>query len=215
MNGTCQTKETMYLNKGRLYIISAPSGTGKTTLCAEMLKNIPNLKESVSFTTRLPRTGERNDVDYTFVSVEAFKQMTDAGDFIEWAEVHGNYYGTSIKRIHEIQQGGGDVLLDIDVHGAKQIKSKHIDAVYIFILPPSIAALQERLNKRNLDDEATIKRRIAKAMDEINDCMFYDYILVNDNLSHAIEGLKSIILSNRLKAECLNAEWFEGRFGIR
>lgn len=203
-----------YVNKGRLYILSAPSGAGKTTLCGEILKTIPSLKESVSFTTRSPRTGEHNNIDYTFVSVDEFKEALAAGEFIEWAEVHGNYYGTSIKRIQEIQADGGDVLLDMDTHGARQIRARHIDATYIFILPPSLEMLRERLYKRNLDDEATITRRLNKAKDEIRECMYYDYIIVNDNLHHAIDGLKSIILSSRLKADCLNADWFESKFGI-
>lgn len=206
--------DSVYLNKGRLYILSAPSGTGKTTLCCEILKSIPNLKESVSFTTRRPRSGELNDIDYSFVSISQFKEMLNAGEFIEWAEVHGNYYGTSMKRIKEIQEVGSDVLLDIDTHGAKQIRVRHIDATYIFILPPSIETLRERLIKRNLDDETTITRRLAKASDEIRECLFYDFIVVNDNLKQAVDDLKSIILSSRLRADCLNADWFETRFGV-
>ncbi|WP_420265043.1 guanylate kinase [Candidatus Magnetominusculus dajiuhuensis] len=205
----------MYINNGRLYILSAPSGTGKTTISGEILKSIPHMKGSVSFTTRQPRAGERNDIDYTFISVEAFHHMLQAGEFIESAEVHGNYYGTSIKRIKEIQEGGSDVLLDIDTHGAKQIRARHIDATYIFILPPSLEALRERLYKRNLDDEKSIIRRLAKAKDEIRECLFYDYIIVNDDLRRAVDGLKAIILSGRLRADCLNADWFEGKFGIQ
>ncbi|MBF0321294.1 MAG: guanylate kinase [Nitrospirae bacterium] len=204
----------MYINKGRLYILSAPSGTGKTTICGEILKTVSNLKVSVSFTTRSPRAGERNDIDYTFVSVGEFKERLAAGEFIEWAEVHGNYYGTSIKRIEEIQNEGSDILLDIDTHGAKQIRARHIDAIYIFILPPSLKTLRERLYKRNLDDEKTINRRLDKAKDEISESLYYDYIIVNNNLNEAVGGLKSIILSSRLKADCLNTGWYEAEFGI-
>ncbi|MBF0458702.1 MAG: guanylate kinase [Nitrospirae bacterium] len=214
MNDNSKISDSVYLNKGRLYILSAPSGTGKTTLCGEILKSIPNLKESISFTTRRPRAGERNDIDYTFVSIEAFQERLHAGEFIEWAEVFGNYYGTSMKRIQEIKDSGSDVLLDIDTHGAKQIRAKHIEATYIFILPPLLETLSKRLAVRNLDDEITISRRLAKARDEIRECVYYDYILVNDDLQQAVDELKSIILSSRLRADCLNANWFETRFGI-
>ncbi|MBF0318827.1 MAG: guanylate kinase [Nitrospirae bacterium] len=203
----------MYINKGRLYIISAPSGTGKTTLCGEVIKRIPNLKESVSYTTRPPRSGERNDINYTFVDVETFKSMLSADEFIEWAEVHQNYYGTSIKRIKEIQESGSDVLLDIDTHGARQIRAKHIDAIYIFILAPSLETLRTRLDKRKTEDEISINRRLGKARDEIKECLFYDYIVINGDLRQAADDLTAIILSNRLRADCLDADWFEAKFG--
>ncbi|MBF0466007.1 MAG: guanylate kinase [Nitrospirae bacterium] len=201
-------------NKGRLYILSAPSGTGKTTLCTSLLDLVPNLKESVSFTTRKPRVGEIQDVDYTFISVEEFKLMLNGGQFIEWAEVFGNYYGTSLKRIEEILSSGGDVLLDIDIQGVRQIKAKHTDAVFIFILPPSMETLEQRLRGRGKDSEEDIIKRLLVAKKEMMECVFYDYIIVNDVLDHALNQLQSIIVSNRLRTDGIDYQWLENHFDI-
>ncbi|MEO5357817.1 MAG: guanylate kinase [Nitrospirae bacterium YQR-1] len=201
-------------NKGRLYILSAPSGTGKTTLCSSLLSQVAELKESVSFTTRKPRAGEVQDTDYTFTTVDEFKNMLAAGMFIEWAEVFGNYYGTSIKRIDDILSTGCDVLLDIDTQGVRQIKAKHIDAVFIFILPPSLEILEKRLRGRNKDSEEDILRRLRVAREEIKECVFYDYVIVNDVFDLTLSQLKSVIISNRLRADGLDYQWLENNFGI-
>ncbi|QWR78508.1 guanylate kinase [Candidatus Magnetomonas plexicatena] len=201
-------------HKGRLYIVSAPSGTGKTTLCTSLLERVPNLRESVSFTTRKPRAGETQDVDYTFISVEEFKLMLSAGQFIEWAEVFGNYYGTSLKRIEEILASGGDVLLDIDIQGVRQIKAKHTDAVFIFILPPSMEILENRLRGRGKDSEEDILKRLKIAKKEIRECVFYDYVIVNDIFDMALNQLQSVIISNRLRADGLDYQWLEKHFDI-
>jgi guanylate kinase len=185
-------------NSGVLYVISAPSGAGKTTLCRQLLKKNPDIKLSVSYTTRQPRRGERNHVDYTFISKARFVKMIDKGEFAEWATVHGNLYGTSIKRLKELNRAGYDILLDIDTHGAMQLKKRYANAVYIFILPPSVEVLEERLVKRKTDSKDVIAKRLDNAKSEIPYYKDYDYIVVNDRLDRAYKELECIIISSRL-----------------
>ncbi|MBF0317190.1 MAG: guanylate kinase [Nitrospirae bacterium] len=204
----------MRLNKGQLYIISAPSGTGKTTISRRLLKVLPNIRESVSYTTRSPRAGEIDTVDYIFVSVETFRDMLKNNAFIEYAEVHGNLYGTALATIQEVLSEGNDVLLDIDTQGARQIRNKHIKATSIFIIPPSIDALYQRLKKRNTESDEVIHRRVEKARDEVREGMLYDYIIVNDNLDQALRELSSIITANRVRGNCIDKDWVEKTFHI-
>jgi len=185
--------------KGLLFIISAPSGAGKTTLCQELSNIVPGLKHSVSYTTRPPRKGEINNVHYSFISYSKFKKMIERGEFAEWAMVHGNLYGTSIKRLEEINKKGYDIILDIDTHGAMQMRRKYKNAVYIFILPPSLKTLEKRLRDRMSESEEEIRRRLKKAEEEIAQYKFYDYVVINDKFEEALRDLESIIIATRLK----------------
>jgi len=177
---------------GILFVVSAPSGAGKTTLCKEIVDFFPSLRQSISFTTRPARAGEIDGVDYHFVDAERFRAMVAAGEFAEWAEVHGNYYGTALSTLHAASRAGEDVLLDIDCQGARQLKASVEQAVYIFILPPDMAELERRLRGRNTDSEAVIRRRLENAKAEIAQSSWYDYQVINDNIEQALGKLKTI-----------------------
>jgi guanylate kinase len=199
-------------SKGSLFIVSAPSGAGKTTLCRMLVSGLANLKFSVSYTTRSARPGEMNDRDYTFVSREYFLRMIDAGEFMEWAEVHGELYGTSVKRVREVMEAGNDVILDIDTQGAMQIKKKYDRGVYIFILPPSMEALKKRLEKRMTDSREEIGRRLKRAIAEIKTFREYDYVIINDVLENALREFEAIIISRRASTELIDPVWIEKTF---
>ncbi len=206
------TKKRISRNKGNIFIISAPSGAGKTTLCRMILEQLDDIEFSISYTTRPPRPGEVDGRDYYFVSKDEFMQMVQEGEFIEWAEVHGNLYGTSKKRLLERVSKGIDVLLDIDTQGAAQIKEKGLEAVYIFILPPSLKALRERLVGRASDPEDVINRRLKKAVEEIAAYKMYNYVIINDKLDEAFEQLKAVVLSKRVAIESIDTDWIEETF---
>ncbi|MBI4844240.1 MAG: guanylate kinase [Nitrospirae bacterium] len=191
-------KKRKNIIKGDIFIVSAPSGAGKTTLCRETIKKLPRLVHSVSYTTRPPRRGEKNGIDYFFVTKERFNRMRERGEFAEWAMVHGNLYGTSIRKLEELKSKGYDIILDIDVQGADQMRRVYKDAFLIFILPPSGIALKKRLRNRKSDSKAEISRRIEKARDEMSRYGDYDFIIINDNLHDALKELESIIISARL-----------------
>lgn len=195
--------------KGTLFVISAPSGTGKTTLCKRLLKRNPNIKLSVSYTTRKPRSGEKNDVHYSFITEKRFKNMIDRGEFAEWATVHGNLYGTSLKRLKKLNKEGYDIILDIDVRGALQLKQTCDNAVYIFILPPAMKTLERRLVNRKSDSKDVIAMRIHNAKAEIAGYADYDYVVVNDKLEKAYKELESIILASRLKMDNADHAWIK------
>lgn len=178
---------------GRLFIISAPSGAGKTTLCNALLKRFTDLRYSISHTTRPPRDGEQNGVDYYFVSIEEFKKNIERNLWAEWAEVHGHFYGTSAKFIESTLCKGNDILFDIDVQGAKQILKRYPDAITIFIMPPSIAELEKRLKNRGSDSRHAIAKRLTAAEAEIARKKFYTHEIINDSLPEAIEQLTNII----------------------
>jgi len=180
-----------------VYIISAPSGSGKSTLVNELRKIVPNLEFSISYTTRPPRGSEQNGREYFFVPREQFEQMVRDREFLEHAEVFGNCYGTARRFLQEAQAKGNDLLLDIDVQGAEQIKQAIPDAVSIFILPPDRKTLEWRLRNRSLDAENVIQRRLVTAGREIEKYDKYDYILVNDRLEDSVEALKAIVLAER------------------
>jgi guanylate kinase len=182
-----------------IYIISAPSGSGKSTLVEKVRRMVPRLEFSISYTTRQPRGNERNGVEYFFVSREEFDRMVKRGEFLEYAEVFGNCYGTAKRFLDEAQQKENDLLLDIDVQGAAQIKRKIPEAVSIFILPPDRKTLEARLRHRSLDREDVIQRRLVTASREIEKYREYDYILINDRLEDSVEALKAILVSERLK----------------
>jgi guanylate kinase len=182
-----------------VYIISAPSGSGKSTLVNSVRKIIPGLDFSISYTTRPPRGNEQNGREYFFVQRAEFDQMLRNDEFLEHAEVFGHCYGTARRFLREAEKRGHDLLLDIDVQGAEQIKRKIPDAVSIFILPPNRQELEARLRHRSLDAENVIQTRLVTATREIENYAKYDYILVNDRLEDSIEALKSILLAERLR----------------
>jgi guanylate kinase len=181
-----------------VYIISAPSGSGKSTLVNELLKKVSDLEFSISYTTRAPRGSETNGRQYYFVSRAEFEKMIKEDAFLEHAEVFGNYYGTARRFLHEAEQHGRDLLLDIDVQGAKQIQDKLPDASSIFILPPDRKTLEERLRKRSEDSDEVIQRRLDTATREIENYQRYNYILINDQLEDSIKLLRAIVRGERL-----------------
>ena len=188
---------------GILYIISAPSGSGKSTLVNELRKFVPGLGFSISYTTRPPRGSEQNGREYHFISRQQFEEMIGRGEFLEHAEVFGNYYGTAKSVLEEARRRGNDVLLDIDVQGERQVKEKMPDAVSIFVLPPSRAELESRLRKRSMSEnvrsEEVIRRRLDTARREIENYPNYDYILVNDRLEQSVDRLQAIVLGERFQ----------------
>jgi guanylate kinase len=188
---------------GNIFVVSAPSGTGKTTICERLIKNLSNLKMSISHTTRKPRIGERDGVDYFFVDKEVFEAMIKNDDFVEWAEVYGNFYGTSKKVINELLQSGNDILLDIDIQGAKNIKKVYPDSVLIFILPPSLEELEKRLKQRK-EEIDTIKMRLNKVKEEISQYKNYDYLVINDDVDKAVKEILCIITAEKLKTNKAN-----------
>ena len=188
---------------GILYIISAPSGSGKTTLVNELRQYVPNLEFSVSFTTRPPRGSEQDGREYHFITHQEFEERISRDEFLEYALVFGNYYGTTRFVLEHAREGGNDVLLDIDVQGERQVKQKMPDAVSIFVLPPSRAELESRLRKRSLSEnvhaEEVIRRRLDTARREIENYPNYDYILINDRLEQSVDRLQAIVLGERVK----------------
>lgn len=198
--------------RGNLFVVSAPSGAGKTTLCQKLREIIPDLKFSVSYTTRQPRSGEINDVHYTFIDEGEFRSMAAEGEFIEWAEVHGNFYGTSKKRIEDIINSGFDVMLDIDVKGARQIKNHFSESVLIFVLPPSMSVLKERLVGRMSESEDVIKKRLRNALDETKEYKNYDYVIINDMIDDALKDMAAVIIAERVRASKIEQNWIEENF---
>ena len=184
---------------GCLFIVSAPSGAGKTTLVSGLVAADPLVRKSVSYTTRKPRSGEENGVDYRFVTEDEFQRMRAAGEFLETAHVHGNLYGTSRVTVETECAAGYDVLLEIDWQGAAQIRALKPDAVAIFILPPSIEALEKRLRGRAQDSADVISRRIAAARGEISHVGEFDYVIINEEFNRAAQELISIIRAERLR----------------
>jgi len=182
-----------------VYIISAPSGSGKSTLVDRVRQIVPGLKFSISYTTRAVRGDEQDGREYFFVSRAEFEEMIAKDEFLEYANVFGNYYGTARRFLREAREDGKDLLLDIDVQGAAQIKARIPEAVSIFVLPPNRQELEKRLRTRSLDAEDVIHRRLVTASREIENYQKYDYILVNDRLEESIDALKSILLAERLK----------------
>lgn len=182
------------------FVVSGPSGSGKTTLSSRVIEGIDNLRFVISYTTRKMRTGETNGNDYRFVDVETFREMIDNNEFAEWAIVHGNYYGTPAEDIIKSRESDEDLLLDINIDGAMNIKKKFENGVYIFLLPPSMEILIQRLkNRRDLPDEE-LEFRMDMVKREIELCVKYDYIIVNDDLDFSYEKLVSIIMAERCKS---------------
>jgi len=183
--------------RANVYIVSAPSGSGKTTLLQHLLRTFKDLKFSVSYTTRQPRSGERHGIDYFFTDRDMFLRMVEEGDFLEWTEYHGQLYGTAKSFVEQQLSAGSDVILDIDVRGAREVKSKIHEAIAVFVLPPSFQELERRLRARMQESDDSIFRRLEIAKGEILFYRDYDYIVVNDVLENSIQLLEAIVRSGR------------------
>jgi guanylate kinase len=188
---------------GTLFIVSAPSGTGKTTLVERLVQIVPNLRMSRSYTSRPARAGERDGVDYNFISRQRFEVMIGAGDFLEWADIYGNLYGTCASETEAALARGEDVVLVIDVQGARQVRSRLVSTVGVFILPPSAAILEQRLRGRSKDREEEILRRLAVARGEVGEYEQYDYVVMNDELDAAVDRLRAIVLAERARVRLM------------
>jgi guanylate kinase len=184
---------------GQLFIVSAPSGTGKTTLVERLVQVVPDLALSRSFTSRPPRAGEGDGVDYNFITRDLFDRMVRDGEFLEWADVFGNWYGTSASETDRILAAGHDLVLVIDVQGARQVRAKRADTIGIFVLPPTFEVLEERLRRRSKDTDAQIRRRLDVARQEVDAVADYDYVVVNDELEPAVGRLRAIVEAERTR----------------
>jgi guanylate kinase len=192
--------------RGLLFIISAPSGAGKTTLAEQLARETPWLKLSRSYTSRPARAGEMNGVDYNFVSREQFESMAAAGEFLESADVFGNLYGTRAADTEAVLEGGCDVVLVIDVQGARQVRQRGIETTAIFVMPPSFEVLEQRLRGRSKDSEAAIQKRLQVAREEVAAFGEYDFLVVNDEVGPAVERLRSIVLAERARLRSMRQE---------
>ena len=189
--------------RGTLVVVSAPSGAGKTTLCHEVRALVPDLYYSVSYTTRAPRHGETDGTDFFFVTEGAFTAMRARDEFAEWAEVHGHLYGTPAKALESALGRGLDVLLDIDTHGARQLRQRYPEAVSVFIMAPSMAELEARLRERNSNSPGDIARRLSRAKEEIAAWRQYDYLIINRDVKDAVDQLATIIQAERCRTSRL------------
>jgi len=200
--------------RGQLFIVSAPSGTGKTTLVERLVHRVSGLRMSRSYTSRPARLGEQDGVDYNFITRERFETMAREGQFLEWADVFGNYYGTSVADTEAILAGGEDVVLVIDVQGARQVRSRGIETIGIFVLPPSAAALEQRLRGRSKDSEEQIRRRLEVARTEVDEYAQYEYVVINDEVDAAVGRLQSIVGAERARVKRMreDAEGIRGTF---
>ncbi|MHB1421326.1 MAG: guanylate kinase [Bacillota bacterium] len=187
--------------QGLLIVLSGPSGAGKGTLCHALLNIQPNMYYSISITTRLPRPGEKEGINYYFTSRECFQQMLSENAFLEWAEVYGNYYGTPRKPVEEKLNQGKDVILEIDIQGALQVKSGFSQGVYIFIVPPSLQELEKRIVKRDSDSPEAIRRRLNSVSQELNYISEYDYVVVNDEVDAAVAKIIAIIQAEKCRPQ--------------
>jgi guanylate kinase len=188
---------------GCLFVVSAPSGTGKTTLVERLAERVPDLVLSRSYTSRAARDGEVDGHDYHFISRERFEAMIAAGAFLEWADVFGNYYGTGASDTERCLEAGQDVVLVIDVQGARQVRQRRRQLVSVFVLPPSFPVLEERLRRRSKDTEEAIRRRLLVACDEVRAYTEYDYVVINDEIEAAVARLEGIVAAERARREAM------------
>ena len=193
------------MSRGLLFIVSAPSGAGKTTLVERLVECVPHLRLSRSYTSRPVRPGETDGVDYNFVSRARFEEMIGAGDFLEWADVFGNLYGTCASDTHRMLAAGEDVVLVIDVQGARKVRQQGIAAATVFVMPPSLTVLEQRLRGRSKDPEAAIQRRLQAARDEVAAFRDYDYVVINDELTSSVDRLRGIVLAERARLQRMQA----------
>lgn len=189
--------------KGKLFVISAPSGAGKTTLCDKLRKNYKALEYSISYTTRKPRADEKDGIDYFFISEKQFLEMVENNVFVEWAKVHGNYYGTSKEFIEKSINSGKNIILDIDPQGARNLKKSVKDGIFIFVVAPSLKALEERLRNRRTESEEVLRLRLENAKNEVKLFKEYDYIILNNNFDKAYKELESIYIAEHLRTKDL------------
>jgi guanylate kinase len=192
--------------RGLLFIVSAPSGAGKTTLVERLVEQTPDLKMSRSYTSRPPREGEQDGVDYNFVTRDRFESMIAAGEFLEWADVFGNLYGTCQADTERVLAAGQDVVLVIDVQGARKVRQRGVAAVTVFVMPPSLEVLERRLRGRSKDAEAAIARRLQVAREEVASFSEYDYVVVNDELTAAVDRLRGIVIAERVRLDRMRVE---------
>ena len=197
------------MKKGILYVLSGPSGSGKTTLAKHVVNTVNYVDFAISYTTRKIRDGEKDGIDYKFIDEEKFRFMIDSNQFAEWAEVHGNLYGTPIYEIDKVLDNGIDILLDIDVQGSLQIKTKYRNSVHIFLIPPDLITLRKRLSKRNTENSSELEKRMEMAIKEISRINDYDYIIVSDDIDKSLRKLESIIETVRLKTEFIMDDVFK------
>ena len=184
---------------GSIFVITGPSGVGKSTIIKEVREMVPMLGYSVSHTSRKPRGAEVDGVDYHFVDRDTFARMIAEGEFVEWAEVYSDYYGTSVSGIERGTSQGLDIIMDVDVQGARNIQSSFENSVLVYILPPSMAELEKRLKARGTEEEEAVRRRLGKALKEMKHCLWYDYLIFNDELTRAVEEVRSVILAERCR----------------
>ena len=192
--------------RGLLFIVSAPSGAGKTTLVERLVEQLPNLKMSRSYTSRAARQGETDGVDYNFVSRDRFEAMAAASEFLEWADVFGNLYGTRAADTEAMLAGGNDVVLVIDVQGARKVRARGLEARAVFVMPPSFPVLEQRLRGRSKDSEVAIQRRLQVARDEVAAFAEYDFVVVNDELTAAVDRLRGIVVAERARLHRMQSE---------
>jgi guanylate kinase len=192
--------------RGLLFIVSAPSGTGKTTIVERLVQVVPRLRLSRSYTSRTARAGEQDGVDYNFISREQFEAMIAQQAFLEWADVFGNYYGTSAADTEQFLAAGEDVVLVIDVQGARQVRARGIETVGVFVLPPSAAVLETRLRGRSKDTEEQMRRRLDVARTEVGEFEQYKYLVVNDDLDGAVNRMRAIVMAERARIKAMRGE---------
>lgn len=189
------------LGKGLLIVISGPSGAGKGTLCRVLLERNKELKLSVSCTTRSPRAAEREGINYFFITKEKFHEMKEKDEFLEYAEVYGNFYGTPMSYVNKTLEAGNDVILEIDIQGALKVKNKYPDGVFIFIIPPTMDELKNRIKKRGSETEESLLRRFRSAFEELNYLSSYNYVVINDKIEPAVNKLENIISAERCRVD--------------
>jgi len=193
-------------SRGLLFIVSAPSGAGKTTLVERLVEQVPHLRLSRSYTSRAARDGETDGVDYNFVTRERFEAMVAVGEFLEWADVFGNLYGTSAADTERVLDAGTDLVLVIDVQGARKVRRRGIETTAVFVMPPSFEVLEKRLRGRSKDADEVVRRRLQVAQQEVAAFVEYDFVVINDELTAAVDRLRSIVLAERARLKCMRGE---------